>query len=78
MLLAMLSAAAGQPFGGQPAPPAALLGFDEALQTLRRVCVEALASPDAFNAGASADAALFDKLGLRAMTRAEPARAAAE
>jgi biotin synthase len=30
------------------------------------------------NAGASADAALFDKLGLRAMTSEEPARAAAE
>jgi biotin synthase len=30
------------------------------------------------NAGADADAALFDKLGLRAMTSAEPARAAAE
>jgi len=30
------------------------------------------------NAGADADAALFDKLGLRAMTAAEPARVAAE
>jgi biotin synthase len=30
------------------------------------------------NAGADADAALFDKLGLVAMTRAEPARVAAE
>jgi biotin synthase len=30
------------------------------------------------NAGADADAALFDKLGLRAMTSDEPARAAAE
>jgi biotin synthase len=30
------------------------------------------------NAGASADAALFDKLGLRAMTSEEPARVAAE
>jgi biotin synthase len=30
------------------------------------------------NAGGDADAALFDKLGLRAMTSAEPARAAAE
>ena len=30
------------------------------------------------NAGADADAALFDKIGLRAMTSPEPARAAAE
>ena len=30
------------------------------------------------NAGAESDAALFDKLGLRAMTSAEPARVAAE
>ena len=30
------------------------------------------------NAGADADAALFDKLGLRAMTSEEPARVAAE